>query len=260
MEWVSEPQAWIALTTLTLLEIVLGIDNIVFISILASKLPQHKQEKARIIGLAVAMLTRLLLLSSLFLLTKLTKPLFSIFSHEVSGRDLILLAGGLFLLAKATTELHAKLEGAEGHAEASLKTSFASVITQIAILDIVFSLDSVITAIGMAEDLEVMAIAIIIAVIFMMIFAGKVSRFIDRHPTLKILALSFLLMIGLALVAEGVGLHIPKGYIYFAMGFSLFVEMINLRLRPRPVEPVRLHHPLTVEVKQVQDDDPDQRL
>lgn len=254
MEWVSQPEAWVALATLTLLEIVLGIDNIVFISILSSKLPQNLQERARIIGLAVAMITRILLLFSLFLLTKLTKPLFSIMSHDVSGRDLILIGGGLFLLAKATMELHDKLEGIEGHAEASLKSSFASVITQIAVLDIVFSLDSVITAIGMAQHLEVMAIAIIIAVVFMMIFAGKVSHFIDQHPTLKVLALSFLLMIGLALIAEGAGLHIPKGYIYFAMGFSLFVEMMNLRLRERPIEPVKLRRPLAVEAFSGQDE------
>ena len=238
MDWISDPQAWIGLITLTALEIVLGIDNVIFISILAGKLPADQQGKARKLGLAVAMITRVLLLLSLAWIMKLTSPLFSIWSDEFSGRDLILLGGGLFLLAKSTHEIHGKLEGEEGTRSAR-GASFASVIIQIMLLDIVFSLDSVITAVGMINEVGIMITAIIIAVIIMMVFADPVSGFVDRHPTVKMLALSFLLMIGLLLVADGLGHHIPKGYAYFAMGFSVFVEMLNLRVRKGT--PVQLH-------------------
>ena len=231
MDWITDPNIWIALMTLTSLEIVLGIDNIIFIAILASKLPQKQQAKARTIGLALAMITRVGLLFSLTWLMRLTKPWFELFGTEFSGRDLILILGGLFLLAKSTLEIHSNLEG-EHEKERKMKTvSFTSVIVQIMILDIVFSLDSVITAIGLANQLGVMVAAIVIAVIIMMVSAGPISNFVDGHPTIKILALSFLLLVGVALVGEGFELHIPKGYIYFAMAFSVFVEMLNLRLR-----------------------------
>jgi predicted tellurium resistance membrane protein TerC len=238
MEWMTDPQLWIGLITLTVLEVVLGIDNVIFISILAGKLPANQQESARRIGLAAAMIMRILLLLSITWIMKLTSPLFSIWSYEFSGRDLILLLGGLFLLAKSTHEIHGKLEG-EDHTRTAKATSFASVIIQITLLDIVFSLDSVITAVGMINRIGVMITAIIIAVIVMMIFARPISNFVERHPTVKMLALSFLLMIGLLLVADGLGHHIPKGYAYFAMGFSIFVEMLNLRLRKG--KPVHLH-------------------
>ena len=238
MEWMTDPQAWIGLITLTVLEVVLGIDNVIFISILAGKLPPNQQGSARKIGLAAAMITRILLLLSITWIMKLTSPLFSIWSYNFSGRDLILLIGGLFLLAKSTHEIHGKLEGEEGTRSARA-TSFASVIIQITLLDIVFSLDSVITAVGMINVVGIMITAIIIAVIVMMIFAGPISNFVERHPTVKMLALSFLLMIGLLLVADGLGHHIPKGYAYFAMGFSVFVEMLNLRMRKG--KPVHLH-------------------
>ncbi|HEX7808124.1 MAG TPA: TerC family protein [Thermoanaerobaculia bacterium] len=231
MEWLSDPQAWIALLTLTVLEIVLGIDNVIFISILAGKLPGEKQKRARNIGLAAAMIMRILLLLSLAWIVKLTKPLFTILSAEISGRDLILLAGGLFLMAKATHEIHDKLEGEEGETVARVAPTLASVIVQIMLLDIVFSLDSVITAVGMAKDLAVMITAVVISVGIMLFAAGSISSFVDRHPTVKMLALSFLVLIGMALVAEGLDFHIPKGYIYFAMGFSVFVELLNVRLR-----------------------------
>jgi predicted tellurium resistance membrane protein TerC len=233
MEWLTSPEAWIALVTLTFLEIVLGVDNVIFISILAGKLPQGQQKKARQVGLTLAMVMRIALLASLAWIARLTTPLFTIpfTDHGVSGRDLILLIGGLFLLAKATYEIHDKLEGDSGHAAAKVAPTFASVITQIILLDIVFSLDSVITAVGMANDLGVMITAVVIAVGVMMVSAGAISEFVDRHPTVKMLALSFLLLIGLSLVADGFHQHIPKGYIYFAMGFSVFVEMINLRIR-----------------------------
>jgi predicted tellurium resistance membrane protein TerC len=240
MEWISDPQAWIALLTLTALEIVLGIDNIIFISILAGKLPEDQQDKGRQIGLILAMVTRILLLFSLAWLTRLTTPLFHVFDHSVSGRDLILLAGGLFLLGKSTIEIHDKLEGEEGHASAKVRASFASVIFQIMLLDIVFSLDSVITAVGMVNELWVMVIAIVIAVGIMLYASGPISSFVNDRPTLKILALSFLLLIGVSLVAEGFHFEIPKGYIYFAMGFSVFVEMLNLRIRAKKIEPVHL--------------------
>ena len=231
MEWLSSPEAWIALVTLTFLEIVLGVDNVIFISILAGKLPHGQQKKARQLGLGLAMFMRIGLLASLAWVVKLTTPLFSIASHEVSGRDLILLLGGLFLLAKATFEIHDSLEGEPGHASSKVLPSFGAVIVQILLLDIVFSLDSVITAVGMASDLGVMVTAVVIAVGVMMFASGAISGFVEKHPTVKMLALSFLLLIGLSLVAEGFHQHIPKGYVYFAMGFSVFVEMINLRIR-----------------------------
>jgi predicted tellurium resistance membrane protein TerC len=240
MHTLADPQVWIALVTLTVLEIVLGIDNIVFISILAGKLPPDSQGRARKIGLMLAMVTRILLLMSLAWMIKLTNPIFSLFGHEFSGRDLILLGGGLFLIGKSTHEIHDKLEGAEGEGPARVAATFGSVIVQIMLLDIVFSLDSVITSIGMANQLWVMITAVILAVFFMLVASGSISRFVDRHPTVKMLALSFLLLIGVALVAEGFGTHIPKGYIYFAMAFSVLVEMLNLRLR-KIAQPVHLH-------------------
>lgn len=240
MEWLADPQIWLALATLTALEIVLGIDNIIFISILAGKLPAHQQERARLVGLGLAMFMRIGLLFSLAWLMGLTRPFFSVLGNEISGRDLILIAGGLFLLAKSTMEIHGKLEGEEGHAAPGRAgTTFGSVIIQILMLDIVFSLDSIITALGMANKLAVMVAAVVAAVGFMMLFSGKISVFVERHPTIKMLALSFLLLIGVALIGDGLDMHIPKGYIYFAMAFSVMVEMLNLRLR-RGV-PVRLH-------------------
>ena len=244
MDWLSDPQAWIGLITLTALEVVLGIDNVIFISILSSKLPSNQQARARRLGLSVAMISRILLLLSLAWIMRLTAPLFSVVGHELSGRDLILLVGGLFLLAKSTHEIHSKLEGEEG-SRAAKAASFTSVIIQIMLLDIVFSLDSVITAVGMISQVSIMITAIVIAVAIMMIFAEPISHFVERHPTVKMLALSFLLMIGLLLVADGLGQHIPKGYAYFAMGFSVFVEMLNLRVRKG--KPVQLHQSLTHE-------------
>lgn len=240
MDWFADPQIWIALFTLTALEIVLGIDNIIFISILAGKLPPEQQQRARTIGLALAMITRLALLFSLTWIMQLTKPWFSVLNHEISGRDLILILGGLFLLAKSTMEIHDKLEGEEETNGRRAARSFWSTIVQIMLLDIVFSLDSVITAIGMVDQLAVMVAAVVIAVGFMLVFAGAVSNFVDRHPTIKMLALSFLLLVGLALIGEGFDMHIPKGYIYFAMAFSVFVEMLNLKLRRRETKPVHL--------------------
>jgi predicted tellurium resistance membrane protein TerC len=232
----------IALVTLTALEVVLGVDNVIFISILAGKLRPEDQARARRLGLMAAMVMRILLLFSLAWIVRLTEPLFSVFGRGVSGRDLILLGGGLFLLAKATIEIHEKLEGVEGERSARVAPSFAAVIVQIMLLDIVFSLDSVITAVGMAESITVMVIAVILAVGIMMVSSGAVSEFVQRHPTVKVLALSFLLLIGMSLVGEGLGQHIPKGYIYFAMAFSVFVEMINLRVRKHGV-PVDLRDP-----------------
>jgi predicted tellurium resistance membrane protein TerC len=240
MEWLTDPQAWVALLTLTALEIVLGIDNIIFISILASKLPQSQQSKARMLGLTVAMVTRLLLLFSLSWLMSLTAPLFEVLSHAISGRDVILILGGLFLLVKSTLEIHDKLEGEESHGPARATATFAAVIIQIGLLDIVFSLDSVITAIGMVNEITVMAVAIIIAVLVMMAAASPINRFIDQHPTIKILALSFLLLVGVMLIGEGLEFHIPKGYVYFAMAFSVFVEMLNTKIRHRMSPPVKL--------------------
>lgn len=221
----------VALATLTFLEIVLGVDNIIFISILSGRLPSPQQPRARRLGLLLAMGTRILLLFSLSWVVKLTAPLFELWSHEISGRDLILILGGLFLLYKATHEIHGRLEGEDEHGAEQRPISFGSVLAQIALLDIVFSLDSVITAVGMVDDLWVMIVAVVVSVLIMMVAAGPISAFVHRHPTIKILALSFLLLIGLSLLLEGFEMHIPKGYIYFAMGFSVFVEMINLRVR-----------------------------
>ncbi|HET9196325.1 MAG TPA: TerC family protein [Vicinamibacterales bacterium] len=242
-DWVSSPEGWIALGTLTVLEIVLGIDNIVFISILAGKLRSEDRERARKVGLSLAMFIRIALLLSITWVMGLTEPLFTL-GKDISGRDLILILGGLFLIAKSTHEIHDKLEGAEGGASAKVAASFTAVIIQILLLDIVFSLDSVITAVGMAEDVSVMILAVVIAVGVMLVSAGPISDFVDRHPTVKMLALSFLLLIGVSLIGEGLDQHIPKGYIYFAMGFSIFVEMINLRVRKKS-EPVHLHQSYT---------------
>lgn len=243
MEWLGDPQAWIAFATLTALELVLGIDNVIFISILAGKLPAEGQKKARSLGLLLAMITRIGLLFSISWIIGLTAPLFTAFGHEISGRDLILLVGGLFLLAKSTHEIHDKLEGDEGHASRRVPPSFSGVIVQILLLDIVFSLDSVITAVGMANQLGIMVSAVVISVVFMILFAGPISTFVQRHPTVKMLALSFLLLIGVTLIAESFDLHIPKGYVYFAMAFSVFVEMLNLKLRKPRTAPVKLHEP-----------------
>ena len=230
MEWLTEPQAWASLLTLTALEIVLGIDNIIFVSILASRLPAHQRNRARTTGLILAMATRILLLLSIAWVIGLTAPLFNIFEYSVSGRDIILLGGGLFLLAKSTHEIHASLEGGDSASPTKVvASSFAMTLVQIALLDIVFSLDSVITAVGMAEHLPVMIIAIVIAVGIMLFAAKPIGDFVDRHPTLKMLALSFLILVGVSLMAEGLSFHIPKGYIYFAMAFSLGVEMLNIR-------------------------------
>ena len=238
----------IAFVTLTFLEIVLGVDNVIFISILSGKLPADQQPKARQIGLLAAMGMRILLLFSIAWIVRLTTPLFSAAGQEISGRDLILLCGGLFLMAKATLEIHERLEGEEGHSSAKVPPSLGAVIFQIMLLDIVFSLDSVITAVGMADDLSIMVSAVIVSVGIMMFSAAPISTFVSRHPTVKVLALSFLLLIGLSLVGEGFDMHIPKGYIYFAMGFSVFVEMINLRVR-KSVSPVKLHQPYVEEPK-----------
>jgi len=243
MEWIANPEIWIAFFTLTVLEIVLGIDNIIFISILSSKLPPESQDRARLVGLSLAMIMRVALLLSISWMATLTNPLLKLFGHGFSGRDIILLVGGLFLVAKSTHEIHGKLEGAEELSTAKPRASFAAVIVQIVLLDIVFSLDSVITAVGMVNNIPVMVAAVIVAVIFMMFFSGPISRFVDKHPTIKMLALSFLLLIGVTLIADGCGQHISKGYIYFAMGFSVFVEMLNLKLRRKTSEPVRLHQP-----------------
>ncbi len=244
MDALFTADALIALVTLTALEIVLGVDNVIFISILAGKLPEAQQGRARRVGLLAAMGMRIALLFSLAWIVRLTAPLFTVVGQEISGRDLILLGGGLFLLAKATHEIHEKLEGGEGQASARVAPSFAAVIGQIMVLDIVFSLDSVITAVGMADDLIVMVLAVVIAVFIMMASASSISAFVNRHPTVKVLALSFLLLIGVSLVAEGFDHHIPKGYIYFAMAFSVFVEMINLRVAAKRVrQPVKLRQP-----------------
>lgn len=242
MDWLSDPQAWISLLTLTGLEIVLGIDNIIFISILAGKLPADQQDRARKMGLMLALGTRIALLASIAWMAKLTTPLFTLLDHGVSGRDLILLIGGLFLLVKSTTEIHHKLEGEEGGSNPTGTATFGAVLVQIALLDVVFSLDSVITAVGMAQHLPVMIAAVVLSMGVMLLAAGSISDFVNRHPTLKILALSFLLLIGTTLIAEGLGFHIPKGYVYFAMAFSFGVEMLNLRLR-RKSQPVQLHQP-----------------
>jgi predicted tellurium resistance membrane protein TerC len=246
MDWITDPQAWIGFLTLTALEIVLGVDNIIFISILSGKLPASQQARARRLGLLLAMVMRILLLFSLSFIVRLTKPLFTVFSHDVSGRDLVLLIGGLFLVAKSTHEIHDRLEGNEGHASAKVAPSFRAVLIQIMLLDIVFSLDSVITAVGMVRQIGVMVAAVVVAVGFMMFFAGAISDFVHRHPTVKMLALAFLLMIGMMLIVDGGGYHVPKGYIYFAMAFSVFVEMLNIRMRAK-AQPVHLHEPYVEE-------------
>ncbi|MGE3406131.1 MAG: TerC family protein [Pirellulales bacterium] len=245
MDWIADPQTWIALGTLTVLEIVLGIDNIVFISILSGKLPQHQQAKARRVGLLIALVMRVGLLFSLSWLIHLTAPLFTVLREEISGRDLVLIAGGLFLLAKSTHEIHSKLEGDQAAGIGRVYPSLASVIFQIVLLDLVFSLDSVITAIGMADEIAVMIAAVVIAIGFMMLFAAPIGEFVERHPTVKILALSFLLLIGVTLIAEGLDRHIPKGYIYFAMAFSVFVEFLNQRLRKPTTLPETVPAPRT---------------
>lgn len=245
MEWLSDPQTWIAFLTLVALELVLGVDNVIFISILSGKLPQHQQSKARKTGIGLAVISRILLLLSLSWIIGLTDPIFTVANFNVSGRDLILLIGGLFLMGKATMEIHSKLEGAEGHSSAKVKATFGSVIVQILLLDVVFSLDSVITAVGMVDHVEIMIMAVIVAAIGMILSADPLSKFVEEHPTVKMLALSFLLLIGFTLIVESLHQHIPKGYIYFAMGFSVFVEMLNLRLRKSSREPIKLHQPYT---------------
>jgi len=237
MEWLNDPNAWIGLLTLTVLELVLGIDNIVFISILAGKLPAHQQKKARFIGLSLAMLMRILLLLSITWIMGLTRPLFVLAGFQVTGRAIILVAGGVFLLVKSTHEIHDQVEGEAKHRQARAVASMLAVLIQISLLDLVFSIDSVITAVGMVDEIAIMIIAVVLAIIVMMIFAGRVSGFVQRHPTIKMLALSFLLLIGVNLIAEGLGFHIPKGYTYFAMAFALFVEMLNLRMRSREPAP-----------------------
>lgn len=244
MEWLTNPEAWIALLTLTALEIVLGIDNIIFISILVSRLPREKRDKARILGLGLAMVTRIMLLLSITWVMRLTTPFFAVFGREISGRDLILIIGGLFLLWKSTMEIHESLEGEEETRTARAAAGFMAILAQIAVLDIVFSLDSVITAVGLANDVMVMVIAIMAAVVVMMFSSRSIGEFVDRHPTIKVLALSFLVMIGVTLIIEGFGLHIPKGYIYFAMAFSVTVEMLNIRMRRKAAHPVKLHKPI----------------
>ena len=247
MEWLSDPNAWLALATLTALEIVLGVDNIIFISILCGRLPEHQRAKARNIGLMFAMLTRIGLLFTLTWLMSLTAPLFALFAHELSGRDLILISGGLFLLWKSVHEIHNSLEGPmdgnEGGVAVAATATFGAVIAQIAVIDIVFSLDSVITAVGMVDELSIMVVAIVIAVGVMLFAAGPIGAFVDRHPTIKMLALSFLILVGVALIGEGWEMHIPKGYIYFAMAFAVVVEMLNLRMRAKRA-PVELHKQL----------------
>jgi predicted tellurium resistance membrane protein TerC len=242
MEWLADPQIWIAFITLTVLELVLGIDNIVFISILAGKLPVEQQSKARYVGLALALVMRVILLFSLTWVIGLTAPLFTVFGQEISGRDLVLLTGGLFLLAKSTHEIHGSLEGEEGHKSTKIYPSLVGVLIQIMLLDIVFSLDSVITAVGMVDNLWIMIAAVVVSIVFMMAFAGSIGAFVQKHPTIKMLALSFLILIGVSLIAEGLDQHIPKGYIYFAMAFSVLVEILNMRLRKAKTEPVHLHN------------------
>ncbi|WP_068928096.1 TerC family protein [Planobispora rosea] len=244
MDWVTDPQIWIGFFTLVGLEIVLGIDNVIFISILAGKLPPEQRDKARRLGLAAALISRLALLLALSWVVQLTNPLFEVLGQEISGRDLILILGGLFLLGKSVFEMHDSLEGKSGHASGKVAASFTAVIIQIMILDIVFSLDSVITAVGMVDEIGVMIAAVIVSVVVMLVASGPISRFVEKHPSIKMLALSFLVLIGVVLLAEGFDQHIPKGYIYFAMAFSLVVELLNIRGRTKAgrAEPVELHH------------------
>jgi predicted tellurium resistance membrane protein TerC len=242
MDWITSPEAWIAFGTLLALEVVLGIDNVVFISILAGKLPVRQQAKARYLGLALAMVTRIILLFSISWMVRLTAPLFTVFGMEISGRDLILIIGGLFLIGKSTHEIHQKLEGEQGQGMARVAPTFTGVIVQILLLDVVFSLDSVITAVGMVNHIGIMVAAVVAAVIVMIAFAGAIGRFVERHPTVKMLALSFLLLIGMTLMAEGFDQHISKGYIYSAMAFSVFVEILNLRAKTA-AGPVKFHGP-----------------
>jgi predicted tellurium resistance membrane protein TerC len=256
MEFLADPNVWIAFLTLSVLELVLGVDNVIFISILAGKLPENIQQRARVIGLSMALVMRVILLFSLAWVMGLTAPLFEVFGHTVNGRHLILLIGGLFLIAKSTHEIHGSLEGEDGQAAKKVYSSFVSVIIQITLLDIVFSLDSVITAVGMVSTdpdtgfgpngIYIMIAAVVVAIIAMMLFAGPIGNFVHRHPTVKMLALAFLLLIGVTLIAEGLDQHISKGYIYFAMAFSVLVEVLNMRLRKRS-QPVNLHNPYTSE-------------
>jgi predicted tellurium resistance membrane protein TerC len=248
MEWLADPRVWIAFFTLVALELVLGVDNVIFITILSAKLPEHQQSRARRTGIGLAVISRVLLLFSLSWIIGLSTPLFTVFGFEVTGRDIILVLGGLFLVGKATLEIHQKLEGEEGHASAKVKATFASVILQVLLLDVVFSLDSVITAVGMVDQLEIMIAAVLIAAIVMIIAANPIGDFVQQRPTVKMLALAFLLLIGFTLIVEGIHQHIPKGYIYFAMGFSVFVELLNLRLRQPKRDPVHLHQPYAPEV------------
>jgi predicted tellurium resistance membrane protein TerC len=244
MSWLTDPSAWLALLTLTALELVLGIDNVIFISILAGRLPDEQRGKARTIGLAIAAVGRVLLLLSISFIMHLKEPLFVLFKHEISWRDVILIAGGLFLIYKSTTEIHQKLEGETDVKGKGAGATFGAVLLQIAILDVVFALDSIITAIGMVDDINVMIVAVILSVLLTMAVAKHVHGFVERHPTVKVLALSFLLMLGLVLVVDGFEVHVPKGYVYFAMGFSVLVEVLNMRLRKKSAEkPVALHEP-----------------
>ena len=252
MEWIADPKIWIAFVTLVALELVLGVDNVIFISILAGKLPASQQSKARRVGLALAVISRILLLFSLSWIIGLEDPLFTVFGIDITGRDIILMLGGLFLVGKATFEIHEKLEGAEGHASAAVKATFAGVILQILLLDVVFSLDSVITAVGMVDQIAIMVAAVVVAAIVMIVSVDPIGDFVERHPTIKMLALSFLLLIGFTLIVEALHQHIPKGYIYFAMGFSVFVEFLNLRMRKVKPDPLVLHHTYAAEL----DDNP----
>lgn len=248
IEWISSPEAWIALATLTALEIVLGIDNIIFISILVGRLPPEQRDRARVLGIALAMITRLLLLFSITWVMGLTENWFSVFGHDISGRDVILIGGGLFLLTKSTREIHDSLElHADEHGQGKKTASFFSILVQIAILDVVFSLDSVITAVGLVDEIPIMVIAIVTAVLVMLVASKSISEFVDNNPTIKILALSFLILVGVTLIVEGLDVHVPKGYIYFAMAFSVVVEMLNITMRKRSSRNIKLHKDLTQE-------------